>query len=160
MQTERPRPETKIGLCVRFCGDHHLVPPFIAYHRLIGVEHFWFYINEVFNITDLPMASDVTYVPYRFVWSDHHNKSRWNYGNGVVGPWKFRRNGHSFWQPTAMQQCLYRSKRYGLDWIMANDIDEYLWINRTESPPYPRIRRFCRIFWRSMNEFLIWVAWQ
>jgi len=36
-----------------------------------------------------------------------------------------------------MQQCLYRVKRYGLEWLMTNDVDEYLWVNKTESSkPY------------------------
>lgn len=130
---DRPRPGTKIGMCVRFRGGHHLIPPFIAYHRLIGVDHFWLYANEEFNITDLPQASDVTYVPYRFVWQEHINHSRVEDENGVVKHWRLPIAGSDYWQPQSMQQCLYRAKRYGLDWIMTNDIDEYLWINKTVS---------------------------
>ena len=62
-EIDRPPPGTKIGMCVRFRGDHHLIPPFIAYHRLIGVEHFWFYVNEEFDLSDLPVAPYLTYVP-------------------------------------------------------------------------------------------------
>ncbi len=133
-QIEKPLPGTKIGMCVRFRGDHHLLPPFIAYHRLIGVDHFWFFHNEEFNITDLPLAPDVTYIPYRFVWTEHKNYSRMkDEKSGEIKPWRLAYNGRDFWQVSAMQQCLYRLKRYGLDWLMANDIDEYLWVNKTES---------------------------
>ncbi len=137
VEDDRPRPGTKIGMCVRFRGDHHLIPPFIAYHRLIGVEHFWFFANEEFNITDLPQAEDVTYVPYRYVWAEHIHHSRVEDENGVVQPWRLPFGGDNFWQVQAMQQCLYRVKRYGLEWLMTNDVDEYLWVNKTESSkPY------------------------
>jgi hypothetical protein len=132
-EIDRPPPGTKIGMCVRFRGSHHLIPPFIAYHRLIGVEHFWFYVNEEFDISDLPVAPYLTYVPYRFVWEEHKNYSRQVGKDGIERPWNLEYNGDNFWQVEAMQQCLYRLKRYGLEWLMTNDIDEYLWLNETES---------------------------
>jgi hypothetical protein len=53
--------------------------------------------------------------------------------DGIERPWDLQYKGDNFWQVEAMQQCLYRSKRYGLEWLMTNDIDEYLWLNETES---------------------------
>ncbi len=132
-ELDTPAPGTKIGMCVRFRGDHHLLPPFIAYHRLLGVEHFWFYANEHFNITYLPVAPDVTYVPYQFVFSEHANKTRVTYTDGRIGQWNVPFQGDNFWQQDVQQHCLYRSKQHGLDWLMTNDADEYLWLNKTES---------------------------
>ena len=51
---EKPRQDVKIGMCIRFRGNHELLPPFMAYHRLIGVDHFWLFANEQFDISDLP----------------------------------------------------------------------------------------------------------
>jgi len=123
--TNIPAPDTKIGLCSKFKGGHHLVAPFVAYHRLIGVQHFWFYVNEeVFNISDLPQTEYITYVPYPFTM-----EGRKQLVGGDVRPRHML--GHVF-QTEAQQQCLYRAKRYGLDWIMTNDLDEYLWVNAIE----------------------------
>jgi len=120
-----PTPDTKIGLCSKFKGGHHLVAPFVAYHRLIGVQHFWFYVNEeMFNISDLPQTDYITYVPYPFTMVGRKPIV----GGNVRPP---RELGHVF-QQEAQQQCLYRAKRHGLDWIMTNDLDEYLWVNAVE----------------------------
>lgn len=132
-EMEKPAPDAKIGMCVRFRGDHHLIPPFVAYHRLIGVDHFWFYSNEPFNISDLPTRSYVTYVPYRFVYAEHANKTRVTNTNGKVTHWNLPFDGDNFWQQDVEQQCLYRSKRYGFNWLMTNDVDEYLWLNKIET---------------------------
>lgn len=132
-EMEKPSPgANKVGICVRFRGDHHMIAPFIAYHRLLGVDHFWFYSNEPFNITDLPILPYVTYVPYRFVYAEHANKTRVTNTDGKVTQWEIPFDGDNFWQQDVQQQCLYRSKRYGLDWLMTNDLDEYLWLNKLE----------------------------
>ena len=101
----------KIGMCVRFRGDHHLIPPFIVYHRLIGVDHFWIYSNEPFKISDLPTRSYATYVPHRFVYAEHANKTRVTNTNGKVTNWNLLFDGDNFWQQDVQHQCLYRSDR-------------------------------------------------
>lgn len=131
-EIDKPVPGASVGMCVKFRGDHHLIPPFLAYHRLIGVDHFWMYTNEPFNISDLPYLPYVTYVPYRFVYADHARNTRVTNEDGNVTHWSVPYNGDHFWQQDVQQQCLYRSKRYGLNWLMTNDIDEYLWLNKME----------------------------
>jgi len=84
------------------------------------------YANEEFDISDLPVVPYLTYVPYRFVWAEHKNFSRQMGEDGIERPWRLPFHGSNYWQAEAMQQCLYRSKRYGLEWLMANDVNEYL----------------------------------
>jgi hypothetical protein len=132
LEKDNPPPShVKLGACVRFQGQHELVAQWIEYHRLIGMQHFWLFLNEPFDIQDLPQADDITYVPYNFAWRDHANHS-------ALEPDFF---GANFWQTTAQNQCLYRLKRYGLDWFTTLDLDEYIWIDElrsmesTDSPP-------------------------
>lgn len=156
-EENKPSSGNQIGMCVRFRGNHHLLGPFIAYHKLIGVDNFWFYVNEKFDLSQLPMFSDVTYVPYNFVWMDHFDKSRTKGKRGKVEHWNLPRIGHDFWQEDAQLQCLYRAKKYGLKWIMTNDIDEYLWLSKLESQTSelsqnePPLKRFLETFREANN---------
>jgi hypothetical protein len=130
-QRNPPPPHVKVGGCVKVRGMHKYLRQWIEHHRLIGMQHFWIYLNEPFDIHDLPNVSDVTYIPYNYVWRDHLANARY----------KAPFNGENFWQTTAQNQCLYMTKRYGLDWITTTDVDEYIWItdpdamNSTDPPP-------------------------
>jgi hypothetical protein len=108
-------------LVSKFRGDYgrQHIPQWIEYHRLIGMQHFWIFVNEPFDLKGLPIASDVTYIPYNYTWRDHGNHS------------KFRAsfNGDNFWQSTALNQCLYMAKRYGVEWFTTTDVDEYIWVS-------------------------------
>jgi hypothetical protein len=52
--------------CVIFRGEeaHRTLHEWFAYHRLVGIQHFWAYVNEDFNdvMNDLPKLPFVTYV--------------------------------------------------------------------------------------------------
>jgi hypothetical protein len=147
LEKDNPPPShVKLGACVRFQGQHELVAQWIEYHRLMGMQHFWLFLNEPFDIHDLPQANDITYVPYNFAWRDHANHS-------AIQPTSW---GANFWQTTAQNQCLYRLKRYGLDWFTTLDLDEYIWINdelrsmeRTDSPP---LQKFLSKFEHQTNK--------
>ena len=64
-----------IGACLRFRGvrDREHVPEWIEYHRVLGVEHFWIYTNEEWNMTGLYEASYITYLPFDFTWSSNNH---------------------------------------------------------------------------------------
>ena len=133
----------QLGACLKFqTGDkdhpryytpREKVLEYIEYHRLLGVQHFWISINEEFNLTGLEInAPDITYLPFDFNWLGFYKKG---YSNGYYG-------GGNFFQSTASNQCLYRSKQYKLDWILTTDTDEYIWlspdlISRMNNPKYP-----------------------
>jgi hypothetical protein len=134
-QRSPPPPDVKVGACVRVRGDHEALRQWIEYHRLIGMQHFWIFLNEPFDIHDLPNASDVTYIPYNYVWRDHWGAQRGN--TTFRAPY----GGTDFWQTPSQSQCLYMTKRYGLDWFTTTDVDEYIWItdpiamNSIDPPP-------------------------
>jgi hypothetical protein len=112
---------TKIGACTLFRGDfgRQVMEQWIEYHRLIGVHHFWIYINEpTDNLRDLPQRPYVTYVPYDYQWEAHR------------GSTKYR--SKRMWQESMQMQCIYRAKRDKLDWVTTTDLDEYI---RVMSPP-------------------------
>ena len=58
--------EKKIGACIRFKGefDRLHVPQWIEYHRLLGIKHFWVYINEEWNVNGLYNQSYMTYMQF------------------------------------------------------------------------------------------------
>jgi hypothetical protein len=72
-------------------------------------------------------------VPYRFVYAEHAHKTRVTNPDGKVTHWDVPFDGDNFWQQDVQQQCLYRAKRHGLDWLMTNDVDEYLWVHQLET---------------------------
>ena len=124
LEVQHPPPsDVKIGAFLRFRGNRDLVNQWVAYHRLIGIDYFWIYVNEEFdNATGLYEWDNVRYVPYRYVWSAEH----WDYAHGFKAAY----GGDDFWKTSASQQCLYLAKRYGLDWLLVADSDEYLWISQ------------------------------
>ena len=114
-ELSRTPPEVKLAGCLKFRGPKHEVREWIHYHRMMGWQHFWVFVNEKWDISQLPVADDITYVPYNFNWNEHKKYS------GI----KLWRDGDWFWQVQAYNQCLYRAKQYGIQWITTHDTDEY-----------------------------------
>jgi hypothetical protein len=113
-----PPPQVNIGACV-MTKSRHMVEQWIEYHRLIGIHHFWVYINEPLdNLRNLPQRPYVTYVPFNYHWDDHQKNSKYK--------------NYNVWQEALQMQCVYRAKRNKLDWVTTTDIDEYI---RVMSPP-------------------------
>lgn len=129
-QVERenaPPPEVKIGACItRFWGQHDLMQEWIAYHRMIGIQHFWFFVSEPFeNIYDtMPRhEQDITYIPYNYTWDAHKENGTQEMIETAAG---WSAGGENWFQPMANNQCLMMAKQYGLDWVMTPDVDEYI----------------------------------
>lgn len=121
----RKRGETLVGGCLRFRGnfDRAHVPEWIEYHRLLGYQHFWVYINEGWNLTGLYNSSDVTYVPFDIHWPDHASSFAHRYSNNLP----------DLSQEPASWHCLYTAKKYGYDWITTTDVDEYVYVPKNLS---------------------------
>jgi hypothetical protein len=116
---EEQTPHAKIGACVHFRGDwcRKVMGQWIEYHRLIGIQHFWIYVNEPWdNLRHLPQRPYVTYVPYDYndYWDAH-----------VAAEGHFNPGPHFMQEPFQMQ-CLYRAKKNKLDWVTTTDVDEYI----------------------------------
>ena len=109
---------TKFGSCLMFRGDESRsqMHEWIEYHRMIGIEHFWIFMNEPWSMRDLPDLPYVTYIPYDFYFKDHHNHTTYRY-------WAF-----SIQVPMQIE-CLHKMKKYNVEWVTTTDLDEYIFIN-------------------------------
>ena len=91
-----------------------MLPQWIEHHRLIGVQHFFIYINEPFENADLIHNRPyVTYIPFDF----RHYPNRRNF----------------YFQAIWQNDCVYRAKNASVSWVGLYDIDEYWFL---KSPPY------------------------
>lgn len=130
-------PSISIGACLRIRGMHHFLEPWIRYHRHLGIQHFWIFLNEPTNLTTvptmfLPKSSShhnniITWIPYNYYAPDFvHDTPNNSYSRSSI-----LRHSKHFWQSTTQMQCLYHAKRLGLEWIITLDVDEYIWIRET-----------------------------
>ncbi len=134
LSTKTSRNESPtLGACaiVRDVGYH--IPPWIEYHKLMGVDHFWIFVNEPFPKKEWIQRPYITYIPYNFYWYDHsiHSSSL----SGYRKP-----KNDVFWQEAMQMKCLYNAKRLGnIEWLTTTDIDEYIWVNSSRyiGEPFP-----------------------
>jgi hypothetical protein len=132
LQQEPPRPNTaRVGMCTSIRGHNvrRAVDQWVEYHRLIGVDHFWIYINEDWHAAStvlLPERPYVTYIPFNFTLCNHPNK--------LGKEEKFRCDkDRPIVQQAVIHDCIYRSKQLGLEWIATPDVDEYIHVVDTNS---------------------------
>jgi hypothetical protein len=129
----KPKKHIELAACPMLYGDlKHMATVFSEwyhYHRMIGVQHFWAFINNEVDPAYLPQLPDVTYVPYNYRWINHQQSSTYLPAY----------DGASVWQVSMQNQCLWRLKRYGVDWFLTTDVDEYIEVrdNTTEGAEYP-----------------------
>mmetsp|Transcript_10501 Transcript_10501/g.29011 ORF Transcript_10501/g.29011 Transcript_10501/m.29011 type:complete len:274 (-) Transcript_10501:168-989(-) len=89
------------------------LPEWVAYHRLLGVEHFYIYVNEhIPNLLDpksstikdflanTPLSQHVTFIPFQ----------------DDLGRFQM--------QTVQLADCLHRGRGQS-EWVMMNDVDEY-----------------------------------
>ncbi len=114
----------KIGACLRFRGefDRAMVPQWIEYHRILGMEHFWIYVNDEWSLTGLYNTSYITYIPFDLIWENHESHFNHRYNS---------------WMPKISQEpssyhCLWNAKKYGYDWLTTTDVDEYIHVPAVE----------------------------
>ena len=125
-ETSKIHSKNTIGACLRFRGefDRRRIPEFIEYHRLIGVEHFWVYMNEEWNMTGLYERSYITYVPFDITWSNHKQ---------YFLPYHYTDVKPVLSQEPANWQCMYNARKYMYDWIITTDVDEYIYVPKKEN---------------------------
>jgi hypothetical protein len=126
-------PLLSIGACTQIAGEenHYFLPQWIEYHKLMGVTHFWIYINEPWNGTSISeyiqqhlqtpsIMEYVTFVPYDYRWQDH----RAHIQRRLVE--------YAFFQEAQNNECLFRGRQYGVDWMVMTDVDEFIHV---QHPP-------------------------
>ncbi|XP_076325863.1 beta-1,4-galactosyltransferase galt-1-like [Tachypleus tridentatus] len=112
----------KIAACVapfyHYMNNTYLVAQFLAFYRVVGIDHFTFYNFEtgprlrkmVENLSKRGLPID--FLP----WSSRH----WNLPNNLK---KFREGGYA--HITQIQDCLYRNM-YRYEYVIKLDVDEFL----------------------------------
>lgn len=131
----------KIGACLRIRGMPHLLEPWIRYHRYLGVNQFWIFVNQAtHNTTDLSSLylstplDGITWIPYPFHAQDFiEDTPPQSYGRSSI-----QRHVKHFWQSTTQMQCLYHFKRLGLEWMVTLDVDEYVWVSPASQTQQPK----------------------
>jgi hypothetical protein len=120
----RPLIPPLIGACTEIKGqdNRHFAAQWVEYHHLIGVDHLWVYINEPWNTSwSLPQRPYVTYVPYNDNWDElRHGLKRSMFD-------------YAYFQEAHNNECLFRGRQYGVEWMVMLDVDEYIHI---ENPFY------------------------
>ena len=104
--------DIKIGVSACFIEDRKKAMEWAAYHKALGVDHIWLYVNEDWDgARDLPQRDYITWIPWNFHVSGMMRKHMYHV-------FKF--------QVASMNDALWRAKRMNMDWIATIDIDEYI----------------------------------
>jgi hypothetical protein len=132
---ERPPSDVKIGACTSIKDVRKSVEQWVEYHRIIGIEHFWIYVNEPWNeLKSLPQRPYITYIPYGYSMGNHHGKE------------KKKLKYYNFFQSIAEMDCIYRSKSLGFDWVAMHDVDEYIQVMSNSTQNKPALKGFLDSF--------------
>jgi len=124
-ETSNIHEKNKIGACIRFKGefDRLHIPQWIEYHRLLGIKHFWVYINEEWNVTGLYNQSYITYMPFDLNWKNHVSSFPHHYTDAKP----------KLSQEPASWQCMFNARKYNYDWIITTDVDEYMYVPKNNN---------------------------
>jgi hypothetical protein len=63
----------------------------------------------------------VTFAPYDYRWRDHESQVQRQFSH-----W-------AFFQEAQNNECLYRGRQYGLDWMVMTDVDEFIHVEHPDS---------------------------
>ena len=118
---------SKIGACLLAQGNStfNQIPQWVEYHRLIGVQHFWIYINEPMQKTQIDSLYQQPYITY-MPWHLKHPVRGY-----VLGIDFFAQMPEQF-------SCLHNTKRYQFDWFTTTDVDEYIQVVSNNEASSPR----------------------
>lgn len=75
-------PSNNIGACTMIQGteSRQQLQEWVEYHRIIGIDHFWVFINEDFSLDHLPDDLPyVTYIPFNHDIKPHYNYTSYRY---------------------------------------------------------------------------------
>ena len=100
--------------------SYPILAQWIAFHRLVGIEHFFVYLKEPWNETNAALLPSAPYITYR----------NWDvdaiYGSGLAKSYKAK----DFFQTVEQTEAIYRARRWGghdsIKWVTLTDTDEYL----------------------------------
>ena len=101
-------PQPNIVACTLIKGDgpRKILPQWIEYHRMIGIERFMVYLHEPYQ-SGLPKLPYVEYIPF-------------DVEGQVVQKAVF------LFQLSQQHDCLLRARAMGSKWVATHDVDEYI----------------------------------
>jgi len=112
----------KFAACAKYRTEPgvslRMLREWMAYHTLLGVQHFILYINEPMNDDNstlllLPQSTHITYIPYDF----------------QTGQPRIR----NYFMRTQINDCISRARQWGIEWLALMDVDEYFQVLDTVS---------------------------
>ena len=106
-----------IGMCTNLVGkgtDRDNALQWVEYHRIIGVDHTWIYVDSDWDENKQPDRPYLSWVPYNFDIETFNFTDR---------PWTEQ---NELFRVTSQVECLLRARRMGMEWIIFTDIDEYV----------------------------------
>lgn len=118
-------------LTTLFKNDYNLFPNFYDYYKRQGVQHFFMYYNGLLNnkIKEIFNYKDVTLIEWNFRY--------WN-------PKKYKYRHHA--QLGQMHHALYKYGKDNYEYMIFNDLDEYLFIPNIKLVDYIKLNTNINIF--------------
>jgi hypothetical protein len=137
-------PNTEIAMCTSIAGIgkvRHLAHQWVEYHRLIGVDHTWIYLNSEWD-GNLPERPYISWIPYNL------NIKAYNF---TKRPWTQR---SEFFRVTSQVDCVLRARRMGIQWIVFTDVDEYIAIHdnstiHVDNSTLPPLKKLLSTYYQS-----------
>ena len=118
-------------LTTLFKDDYNLFPNFYNYYKRQGVQHFFMYYNGLLNnkIKEIFNYKDVTLIEWNFRY--------WN-------PKKYKYRHHA--QLGQMHHALYKYGKDNYEYMIFNDLDEYLFIPNIKLVEYIKLNTNINVF--------------
>jgi len=118
-------------LTTLFKDDYNLFPNFYNYYKRQGVQHFFMYYNGLLNnkIKEIFNYTDVTLIEWNFRY--------WN-------PKKYKYHHHA--QLGQMHHALYKYGKDNYEYMIFNDLDEYLFIPNIKLVEYIKLNTNINVF--------------
>ena len=118
-QYEKLSPPVQAAACtqIRGAGPTKMLEEWVEYHRLVGFQHFWIYVNDDPSvISNLPQHDYITYIPYNYCLCHHHEETVFSPVYWTTMP---------VFQTPVMAECILRARKEGIRWLALHDVDEY-----------------------------------
>ena len=107
--------ELLLAMCTSVRGESAmaLVPEWIEYHRLLGFDQFWIYVNDDWNLTQTGELLSQYF---------HHPEVQ-EYVAWIPYDWVHIKN--FYYQQAIQNDCLHLGQRQNVAWMALNDVDKF-----------------------------------
>lgn len=112
-------PDPKLVSCTMTERSNiEIVPQFIEYYKLIGFDHVWIFYNDNW---------DQLHQECRHIVGYFNNPEVRQYASLIPHEWAPMESPLApLYQPTTQDECMALGRRFNVDWMFLNDVDEYL----------------------------------